>query len=68
MLLRFFSQFLKQGMEGTQDRYNEMVDTCGKEYIDTMIQVLKHWVEAGKSDHLSWGILHMNKSTAEQTA
>ena len=49
-------------MEETQDRYVEMVEVCGKEYIDKMIQGLKHWVEAGKNDHLSWGIIHMNKS------
>ena len=55
-------------MEETQDRYNEMVETCGKEYIDTMIKGLKHWVEAGKNDHLSWGIIHMNKSNVDQTA
>ena len=50
-------------MEETQDRYVEMVEACGKEYIDKMIQGLKHWVEAGKNDYLSWGIVHMNKST-----
>ena len=50
-------------MEETQDRYVEMVEVCGKEYIDKMIQGLKHWVEAGKNDYLSWGIVHMNKST-----
>ncbi len=49
-------------MEETQKRYDEMVEICGKEYIDTMIQGLKHWVEAGKNDHLSWGIVHLNKS------
>ena len=49
-------------MEETQDRYVEMVEACGKEYIDKMIQGLKHWVEAGKNDYLSWGIVHMNKS------
>ena len=48
-------------MEETQDRYVEMVEACGKEYIDKMIQGLKHWVEAGKNGHLSWGIIHMNK-------
>lgn len=55
-------------MEETQDRYIEMVETCGKEYIDKMIQGLKHWVEAGKNDHLSWGIIHMNKSDTEYIA
>jgi sarcosine/dimethylglycine N-methyltransferase len=49
-------------MEETQDRYLEMVESCGKEYIDKMIQGLKHWVDAGKNNYLSWGIVHMNKS------
>ncbi len=51
-------------MEETQKRYDEMVEVCGKEYIDTMIQGLKHWVEAGKNDHLSWGIVHLGKIEA----
>ena len=49
-------------MEETQDRYIEMVEVCGKEYIDKMIQGLKHWVKAGENDYLSWGIVHMSKS------
>ena len=44
--------------------YDEMVDLCGNEYIDKMIQGLKHWVAAGQDDHLSWGILHLDKSEA----
>ena len=51
-------------MEETQERYEEMVKICGKEYIDKMIQGLKHWVNAGKNDYLSWGIVHMDKSEA----
>jgi cyclopropane fatty-acyl-phospholipid synthase-like methyltransferase len=53
-------------MEETQDRYDEMVESCGKEYIDKMIEGLKHWVEAGKNNYLSWGIVHMNKSNVDQ--
>ena len=49
-------------MEEVLDRYDEMVETCGKEYIDKMIQGLKHWVEAGENEYLSWGIIHMDKS------
>tara|TARA_B100000686_G_scaffold274906_1_gene293186 strand:+ start:46 stop:891 length:846 start_codon:yes stop_codon:yes gene_type:complete len=49
-------------MEETQERYDEMVTICGREYIDKMIQGLKHWVNAGKNDHLSWGIVHMDKN------
>ncbi|SVD34309.1 uncharacterized protein METZ01_LOCUS387163, partial [marine metagenome] len=48
-------------MEEILDRYDEMVETCGKEYIDKMIQGLKHWVEAGENEYLSWGIIHMGK-------
>jgi len=50
--------------EETQKRYDEMVDICGKEYIDTMIQGLDHWVNAGNSDYLSWGIMHFTKKEA----
>ena len=49
-------------MEEILDRYDEMVETCGKEYIDKMIQGLKHWVEAGENEYLSWGIIHMDKN------
>jgi ubiquinone/menaquinone biosynthesis C-methylase UbiE len=49
-------------MEETQGRYDEMVEVCGKEYIDKMIQGLKYWVEAGENNYLSWGIVHMGKS------
>ena len=49
-------------MVETIDRYDEMVETCGKEYIDKMIQGLKHWVDAGENEYLSWGIIHMDKS------
>ncbi len=48
-------------MEETEERYDEMVETCGKEYIDTMIAGLKHWIKAGNNDHLSWGIMHFSK-------
>jgi hypothetical protein len=33
-----------------------------------MIEGLKHWVEAGKNNYLSWGIVHMNKSNVDQKA
>jgi sarcosine/dimethylglycine N-methyltransferase len=47
--------------EETQRRYDEMVEICGKEYIDKMIQGLDHWVNAGNKDYLSWGIMHLSK-------
>jgi sarcosine/dimethylglycine N-methyltransferase len=46
----------------TENQYDEIVDACGKEYIDRMIQGLNQWVKAGHKGHLSWGILHFKKS------
>lgn len=48
-------------MEETQKRYDEMVEICGKEYIDKMIQGLKHWIKAGQGDYLSWGIIYIKR-------
>ncbi len=48
-------------MDETLKRYDEMVEICGKEYIDKMLQGLKHWVDAGNNNHLSWGIMHFSK-------
>ncbi len=47
--------------EETRQRYDELVEACGKEYIDRMLDGLKHWVEAGKKNYLSWGIVHLDK-------
>ncbi len=49
-------------LEETENNYDEMVDLCGKDYIDTMIGGLKHWVEAGQNEYLSWGIMHLDKT------
>ena len=46
----------------TQKQYEEIIDVCGKEYIDQMIKGLDHWVKAGNNGHLSWGILHFKKA------
>ncbi len=42
-----------------QSRYDELVNTISKEYIDRMIIGLGHWVEGGKSGYLAWGIIHI---------
>lgn len=46
----------------TEKQYDDIVDACGKEYIDRMIQGLNHWVKAGHEGHLNWGILHFKKA------
>ena len=48
-------------MEETQKRYDEMVGICGKEYIEKMIQGLKHWIKAGQANYLSWGIIDFKR-------
>jgi sarcosine/dimethylglycine N-methyltransferase len=42
-----------------QSRYDELVNTISKEYIDRMIIGLGHWVEGGKNGYLAWGIIHI---------
>tara|TARA_B100000686_G_scaffold308343_1_gene349306 strand:- start:4965 stop:5864 length:900 start_codon:yes stop_codon:yes gene_type:complete len=51
----------KRVLDETQKRYDEMIDVCGKNYIDTMIKGLGHWVEAGKKGYLAWGIMNLSK-------
>jgi len=46
----------------TEKQYEDIVELCGKEYIDRMIQGLNHWVKAGHEGHLNWGILHFKKA------
>ena len=48
--------------EETEKNYDEIVDACGKDYIDRMIQGLNHWVQAGHKGYLNWGIMHFKKA------
>lgn len=43
--------------EELQSRYDELVQTISKTYLDRMIVGLGHWVEAGQKGYLAWGIL-----------
>jgi sarcosine/dimethylglycine N-methyltransferase len=42
-------------------RRETLVPEVSAAYIDRMIQGLSHWVTAGESGHLAWGILHFRK-------
>lgn len=42
-------------------RYDEMVSRASAGYIDTMLQGLSRWVEAGQSGYLRWGIVACRK-------
>jgi ubiquinone/menaquinone biosynthesis C-methylase UbiE len=45
-----------------QSRYNELIlKSISKEYIDTMIIGLNHWIDASKKSLLSWGIMKFIK-------
>lgn len=42
-------------------RREELAGMVSEEYIDRMLLGLKHWVDAGDSGYLSWGIMHFRK-------
>jgi sarcosine/dimethylglycine N-methyltransferase len=42
-------------------RRETLVPEVSAAYIDRMIQGLSHWITAGASGHLAWGILHFRK-------
>ena len=44
-----------------QGRYDELVETISREYMDKMIQGLENWVSAADKGYLAWGILHFRK-------
>lgn len=44
-----------------ENRYEEILKVCSAEYIDRMLIGLQHWVNAGRSGHLKWGIFHFQK-------
>lgn len=48
-------------LEELENRQDEMAKHCSMAYIDRMKQGLAHWINAGKNDALSWGILHFRK-------
>ncbi len=44
-----------------ESRYDEVVSLASKTYVDRMLQGLQHWIDAGKTGYLAWGILHFQK-------
>jgi cyclopropane fatty-acyl-phospholipid synthase-like methyltransferase len=56
-LVNHYSHVLRK----IETNYNEILKACSQEYIDRMKVGLNHWIEAGKKDYLSWGILHFCK-------
>ncbi|MEL7037094.1 MAG: methyltransferase domain-containing protein [Cyanobacteria bacterium J06592_8] len=48
-------------LETVDENYDKAVAESGEDYIERMKVGLNHWIEAGKKDYLSWGILHFRK-------
>lgn len=44
-----------------ENRYEEIKNYCSEDYLERMKTGLKHWISAGKSGNLNWGILHFRK-------
>ena len=42
-------------------RREALASKVSNEYMDRMIQGLGHWIDAGESGYLAWGILHFRK-------
>lgn len=56
-LVRHYSRVRQELLE----RQAELVENVSVEYVDRMIRGLSHWIVAGESGHLAWGILHFRK-------
>lgn len=48
--------------EELQKNYKSITEISSKDYIDTMIDGLGHWIAAAEKDHLAWGILGFEKA------
>jgi len=44
-----------------QNRYDEIMSLCSRDYVDRMKAGLQHWVEAGNKGYLKWGVMLFRK-------
>jgi len=49
-------------LQEVQANQNTLIRVCSEEYIGQMKSGLQHWVDGGLSGHLTWGILHFQKT------
>ena len=47
--------------EDLKNRYDEIVNLSGREYVDKMLRGLQYWVNGAEKGHLAWGIIHYRK-------
>ena len=43
-------------------QHQTLIRVCAEEYLANMKVGLQHWVDAGMAGHLTWGILHFQKT------
>lgn len=48
-------------LEVVEKDYDRLIEISSKKYIDSMIEGMKHWIDAGNNGYLTWGILHFRK-------
>ncbi len=50
--------------EELRNRYDEVVELSGRDYVDAMLSGLARWVDGADKGYLTWGILHFQKQKA----
>ena len=48
-------------LQALELNYNQLKEVVTTTYLDHMSKGLKHWIKAGQSGYLNWGIMHFNK-------
>ncbi|APH38159.1 methyltransferase domain-containing protein [Methanohalophilus halophilus] len=48
-------------LKETEKQEDELSKVVSQNYINNMKQGLKHWVNGGNNEHLTWGIFHLRK-------
>jgi ubiquinone/menaquinone biosynthesis C-methylase UbiE len=48
--------------EELKSNYGQIIEVSSKDYVDTMINGLGHWIAAAQQGHLAWGIMCFGKT------
>jgi len=56
-LVNHYSRVLQE----LEAHYEQLQPECSKDYLDRMKVGLSHWINAGKSGYMAWGILKFHK-------
>ncbi len=57
-LSKHYSRVLKE----VEENHWTLTRVCSEEYIQRMKSGLQHWIDGGLAGHLTWGILHFQKT------